>query len=93
MERRGYRITGRVQGVGYRAFVHRAAHGLGLAGWVCNRADGSVEVLAEGAASALDALEGQLRQGPAAGMVKAVTRRPAAADERFAGGDFEIRFG
>lgn len=98
MERRSYRITGRVQGVGYRAFACRTARGLGLAGWVANRPDGSVEVLAEGAAAALDALEGQLWQGPAAATVAAVTRQPAPAappppPERRRGEDFEIRFG
>jgi len=93
MERRGYLITGRVQGVGYRAFARRAARGLGLAGWVCNRADGSVELLAAGPAASLDALEHQLRQGPAAATVQAVSRQPVPPGERFAGGDFEIRFG
>jgi acylphosphatase len=93
MERRGYLITGRVQGVGYRAFVRRAARGLGLAGWVCNHPDGSVELLAEGPAAALDALECQLQQGPAAATVAAVSCQPASFAEHFAGGDSEIRFG
>jgi acylphosphatase len=48
-ERRRYRIHGRVQGVGFRAYVWREAQQLDLVGWVRNRLDGTVEVLAEGA--------------------------------------------
>ena len=46
--RKRLRITGRVQGVAFRASTVTAAHALGLAGWVANRADGSVEAVAEG---------------------------------------------
>jgi acylphosphatase len=46
--RKRLRITGRVQGVAFRASAVTAARALGLAGWVTNRADGSVEVVAEG---------------------------------------------
>ena len=46
--RREVHFTGRVQGVGFRYFVMNAAEELGLTGWVRNRRDGSVEVLAEG---------------------------------------------
>ena len=44
---RRFRITGRVQGVGFRYFVYEAAERLGISGWVANRYDGSVEVHAE----------------------------------------------
>ena len=47
------RITGRVQGVGFRAFVERAAAQLGVRGWVRNRRDGSVEAVIAGVAIAL----------------------------------------
>ncbi|MCB9513750.1 MAG: acylphosphatase [Candidatus Krumholzibacteriia bacterium] len=93
MERRSYSITGRVQGVGYRAFARTVARGLGLAGWVSNRPDGSVEVLAEGTPRALANLEARLREGPPGAVVTAVARGDAAGEERFSPGDFEIRFG
>ena len=57
-------VRGRVQGVGFRNFVQREASALSLAGWARNLADGRVEVFAQGAAAALNGLEGRLRQGP-----------------------------
>lgn len=57
-------IEGRVQGVGFRYFVQRTGNEMGLTGWVRNRRDGRVEVVAEGARADLDQLSGQLRQGP-----------------------------
>ena len=61
---RRFRVRGRVQGVGFRAFVWRSAAELGISGWVRNRLDGSVEVLAAGPEEALDELERRLRSGP-----------------------------
>ncbi len=61
---RRYRVRGRVQGVGFRAFVWRTAAELGVSGWVRNRLDGSVEVLASGSDSVLAELEEHLRTGP-----------------------------
>jgi acylphosphatase len=57
-------VEGRVQGVGYREFVRRAARRHGLCGWVRNRSNGAVEARASGAADALDALVEALRMGP-----------------------------
>lgn len=57
-------ITGRVQGVFYRAYVHRVASSLKLTGWVRNTNDGTVEVLAEGTRPLLEELLDKLRQGP-----------------------------
>ena len=57
-------IIGRVQGVGFRAFVVDSALTLGAKGWARNRWDGSVEVMAEGDRKALDQLLLTLRQGP-----------------------------
>ncbi len=62
-------VEGRVQGVGYRAFVEQIAYELGLNGWVRNRWDGSVEVLAEGARPALEKLLAALQRGPRAAYV------------------------
>jgi len=62
---RRYRVRGRVQGVGFRAFVRNRAAALGLVGSVRNLPDGSVEVVAQGAAMALDRLGAQLAEGPA----------------------------
>jgi acylphosphatase len=59
-----YAVSGRVQGVGYRAFVADAARAEGLDGWCRNLPDGRVEVLAEGDAEALSRLEWRLWQGP-----------------------------
>lgn len=64
MKRMHATVTGRVQGVGFRDATARTARRLGLAGWVRNRADGSVEVLAEGDEAALADLESFLRTGP-----------------------------
>ena len=71
-----YLVQGRVQGVGYRYFVLRLAGQLGLGGFARNRADGSVEVVAEGSESALADLESRLREGPAFSEVSAVDREP-----------------
>jgi acylphosphatase len=66
------RIAGRVQGVGYRAWALSAATGLGLRGWVRNRADGAVELLATGSESAVAALVELCAKGPPAASVSAV---------------------
>ena len=57
-------ISGRVQGVGYRYFALNSANELGLAGWVRNRPDGSVEIEAEGSQAPLDSFVLRLHQGP-----------------------------
>ena len=67
------RIVGMVQGVGYRYGLEREARRLGLTGWVRNRADGSVEAIAQGSAEALDALTTWARRGPSAARVTGVT--------------------
>jgi acylphosphatase len=72
-------VRGRVQGVGFRAFVFRQARALGISGWVRNRADGSVELEAEGEAAALDGLEEAVTRGPAGARVTAVERAPRSA--------------
>ena len=69
---RRFLVRGRVQGVGFRWFVEREAHILGVAGWVRNNADGSVEVLAIGSGDQLLALRSRLRAGPRAARVDEV---------------------
>jgi acylphosphatase len=66
---RRFIVRGRVQGVGFRWFVEREAHTLGIAGWVRNNADGSVEVLAMGTSDQLIGLRSRLRNGPRAARV------------------------
>ena len=70
---RRYRVTGRVQGVFFRASTRTAALDLGLCGYAKNLDDGSVEVLACGSAAALDALDEWLQQGPPTAQVDSVT--------------------
>jgi acylphosphatase len=67
---RGYRITGRVQGVFFRAWTREMAEGLGLRGTVRNRLDGSVEAHAAGSGEALGVFEARLREGPPAARVE-----------------------
>ena len=74
------RIEGRVQGVGYRWWTLGTATALGLEGWVRNRRDGSVEILAIGDPRAIDALAEACRQGPSHALVRAVERYPADDD-------------
>ena len=62
-------VRGRVQGVGFRWFVRERARALGLTGWVRNRQDGTVEVLAVGDDVALQELRALLRAGPSGARV------------------------
>lgn len=72
------RITGRVQGVGYREALRGEAERLGLTGWVRNLADGSVQVLAQGSDEALAALLAWAQRGPPAARVERVATEPPA---------------
>ena len=69
---RRYVVTGRVQGVGFRWFVENEASKLGISGWVRNREDGCVEVLATGSKTQLDSLYDILQRGPRAARVDGV---------------------
>lgn len=65
-------VEGRVQGVGFRAFVQQHALGLDLTGWVHNTYEGNVEVLAEGPRSTLDFFLERLNAGPRGSFVTRV---------------------
>jgi acylphosphatase len=72
------RITGRVQGVGFRWFAREEARGLSLAGRVRNLPDGSVEVVAAGDPLALARFRERLRQGPPGGRVQEIEEQELA---------------
>ncbi|MDM7855930.1 acylphosphatase [Cellulomonas alba] len=74
MTGRRIRVTGDVQGVGFRWACRREAERLGVTGWVRNVADGSVEVSAHGDDAALRALVSWLRSGPPGARVEALTQ-------------------
>ena len=69
---RSFVVRGRVQGVGFRWFVEREAHVIGIAGWVRNNPDSSVEVLAMGTREQISQLHARLRKGPRAARVDTV---------------------
>lgn len=72
-ETRHLTVTGRVQGVAYRAWTVGVAKELGLTGWVRNRQDGSVEITARGDAAELDDLTQRCHRGPPMARVEDVT--------------------
>ena len=81
MQVKRYRVTGRVQGVGFRYFVWREAERLGIDGWVRNCVDGSVEALAHGSADELERFERCLEEGPRFSRVTSVEVADEADDE------------
>jgi acylphosphatase len=86
-------VRGRVQGVGYRAFVEHQAMALGLEGWVRNRRDGSVEALFAGPEDVVSAMVALCRRGPSYARVEALEEEPANSDAlklRRAGEGFSV---
>ena len=83
------KISGRVQGVYYRASMVREAQDLGLTGWVRNCSDGSVEAVAEGVRAKLESLITWSRRGPSGARVDQVEIQWGAADHSFSG--FAVR--
>lgn len=81
---------GRVQGVAYRFFAEKAAARRGVTGWVRNRPDGRVEVLAEGPGPAVEAFLEDLRSGPRLARVETFDVRRETATGEF--GAFRIEF-
>lgn len=82
-------VRGQVQGVGFRYFAQRTAAGLGLRGYVRNRPDGAVEVVAEGPHPMLEELLHRLERGPSEAHVEQVEVAWSAAEGAFSG--FHIR--
>jgi acylphosphatase len=83
-ERMTARISGRVQGVGYRWWARRQADQLGLRGWVMNAdSERGVELVAEGDGEALDELERRLWRGPEAAHVEKVEAQRGPASGEF----------
>lgn len=78
-----YLVTGRVQGVSYRASAHDVARRLGLGGWVRNTPQGKVELVACGDAADLHEFEMWLWQGPSQARVTAVVKSVAAPADFF----------
>lgn len=76
-----FQAYGRVQGVGYRAFVRDQGRALGLSGWVRNEMDGSVAGEAEGVTGALDLLREALQRGPSFARVSRLDWMPEDAGE------------
>ena len=83
-------IRGRVQGVGFRWFVHREAAELGLRGWVRNTEAGEVEIVAAGDAEAIEDLRAELRQGSRGSRVDAVIEHELEEAEADSLRSFEI---
>jgi acylphosphatase len=73
-------IRGRVQGVGYRAWVDHQARNHNLEGWVRNRRDGSVEAVFAGPADIVSEMVARCRRGPSTARVEAVEDEEASAD-------------
>ena len=86
-------VHGRVQGVGYRAFVEREALARALQGWVRNRRDGTVEVVLAGEAALIDDVIAACRRGPFGARVEAIQRTTGSASlmkERGPGQAFSV---
>ena len=79
-------IRGRVQGVGYRDWAERQARALGLSGYVRNRRDGSVELVAAGSVDCIERMLNLCRQGPRLAQVQDIE----IADSSWTGNGFEI---
>ncbi len=83
-------VRGRVQGVGFRWFVHREAAELGLRGWVRNTDTGEVEVVAAGESVDLNELRTQLRKGSRGSRVDAIEEHELTESEGESLGEFQI---
>jgi len=85
-----FMVRGRVQGVGFRWYVHREAAEIGLRGWVRNTADGHVEIVAHGTPEQLAELKEAVKKGSRGSRVDAVIEHELAESEADALGPFVI---
>lgn len=77
------RVTGQVQGVGYRVATVRRAHLLGVRGWVQNAPDGSVEALLQASPDQIDRMLEWMGRGPPAASVRDITHQQEYIERRF----------
>ena len=91
MPSRRFLVSGRVQGVAYRAWTVDQAERLGVSGWARNLTDGRVEVVACGNRDAVEALRSALAEGPPAARVVAVDETAMEADASRDNSGFSIR--
>lgn len=90
MTRARFVVRGVVQGVNFRAQAVREAKARGVTGCVWNRPDDAVELIAEGDAASVAALEAWLARGPRLALVESVRRTDLADEKRY--GDFSIAY-
>jgi acylphosphatase len=74
------RISGRVQGVGYRAALQNAAQANGITGWVRNRRDGTVEAVLQGSPESIESVLAWARRGPPSARVSDLKAEPAQGE-------------
>lgn len=86
---KNYIISGKVQGVWFRANTQKTAQELGITGWVRNLPDGNVEVTAQGTEEQLKQLETWLQHGPDLAKVENIKTKILSSEEEFEG--FEVR--
>ena len=84
------RVSGRVQGVGYRFYALQCARRTGVTGYVHNARNGTVEVVIVGSVTACEDMLAALEQGPRGGRVDAVSAQPLQPPPRYA--DFQVSF-
>lgn len=89
MTARRFIVSGRVQGVGFRWFVVRAAERMQVCGWTRNLPDGTVEVVAQGEPGSVASLEDVLKTGPRGARVDAVESKENEPDANLS--DFTVR--
>ena len=85
-----YMVRGRVQGVGFRWYVHREAAEIGLRGWVRNTVDGCVEIVAAGTPEQIAELKEAVKKGSRGSRVDAVMEHELVESEADALGPFQI---
>lgn len=85
-------VRGRVQGVGFRYFVHKHARRLGICGWVRNEEDGSVLIAAAGQQDAMDEFVACVSKGPTSARVESTQIGPLEIDRLDLPDPFEVKY-